>query len=69
MYIGVGLSTLLVPTNRAMRRPLHRGTGNKDWLHVFVCMADTCFADAPPRQPAVTYFNAYAVLCRLAKMA
>ena len=35
-YIGVGLSTLLVSTNRAMRRPLHRGTGNKGRLHVFL---------------------------------
>ncbi len=34
-YIDVGLSTLLVSTNRAMRRPLHRGTSNKVRLHVF----------------------------------
>ena len=34
--IGVGLSALLVSTNRAMRRPLHRGTSNKVRLHVFL---------------------------------
>ena len=38
--IGVGLSTLLVSTNRAMREPLNRGTGNKGRLHVFfVCIS------------------------------
>lgn len=34
-YIGVGLSALLVSTIRAMRRPLHCGASDKNWLHVF----------------------------------
>ena len=38
--IGVGLSALLVSTNRAMRRPLHRGTSNKVRLHVFLYIND-----------------------------
>ena len=28
-YIGVGLSALLVSTNRAMRRPFYRGTSGR----------------------------------------
>ena len=35
MIHGVGLSALLVSTNRAMREPIDRGTSDKDWLHVF----------------------------------
>ena len=35
--IGVGLSTLLVPTNWAMREPLNRGTGNRHGS-TFFCM-------------------------------
>ena len=33
--IGVGLSALLVSTNRAMRRPLLRGTSNRTGSHAF----------------------------------
>lgn len=40
--IGVGLSTLLVSTNWAMREPLNRGTGNKDRLHVFFIVFNSC---------------------------
>ena len=50
-YIGVGLSTLLVSTNWAMRRPLHRGTGNKGRLHVFcICtiVSHYCFRQKEP---------------------
>lgn len=35
LYTGVGLSALLVSTYRAMRRPLDRGTSDRDWLHAF----------------------------------
>ena len=38
LYIYVGLSALLVSTNRAMREPIHSGTSDKDWLHVFLCI-------------------------------
>ena len=38
LYIDVGLSALLVSTNKAMREPIHSGTSNKGWLHVFLCI-------------------------------
>ena len=34
IYIGVGLSALLVSTDRAMRRPRHVERAD-DWLHAF----------------------------------
>lgn len=37
-YIGVGLSRCSFRLIGAMRRPLHRGTGNKNRLHVFLGM-------------------------------
>ncbi len=33
-----GAFALLVSTNRAVRRPLLRGTGDRHRLHVFVCI-------------------------------
>ena len=43
-HIGVGLSTLLVSTNRAMREPLNRGTGDRTgstflciWAYKSIC--------------------------------
>ena len=41
--IGVGLSTLLVPTNWAMREPLNRGTGNRHGSTFFVWKPVTDF--------------------------
>ena len=38
LYIGVGLSALLVSTNRAMREPLNRGTSDRLAPRFFVCM-------------------------------
>ena len=35
---GVGLSALLVSTNRAMRRPTHSGTSDKTGSTFFLCM-------------------------------
>ena len=36
IHIGVGLSALLVSTDRAMREPLERGTGSKYGSHAFL---------------------------------
>ena len=38
IYIYVGLSALLVSTDRAMRRPTNRGTGNSVAPRLFVYM-------------------------------
>ena len=40
MYIGVGLSALLVSTIRAMRRPFYRGTSDRLAPRFFVYMSD-----------------------------
>ena len=38
IYIIVGLSALLVSTDRAVPGPLEREASDRDWLHVFLYM-------------------------------
>ena len=39
----VGLSALLVSTNRAMRRPIGCGTSNRSWLHAWARITFCCY--------------------------
>jgi len=44
----VGLSALLVSTNRAMRRPLHCGTGNRTGSTFFMLLGEDSITNPQP---------------------
>ena len=59
IYTDVGLSTLLVSTGRAMRRPLHCGTSDSTGSTSFLCTIKKCHSDARWRK----VYNIYASKC------